>query len=232
MNKSHVLIVEDESRVAVLLADYLQRAGFMTTALNRGDLVMPWLDTHDTDLILLDLMLPGVRGELICANLRKSQNEVPIIMITAKAEESDRILGLELGADDYMCKPLSPREVVARVKAALRRQKPGAWPAPEPVQLDSARLQINFNGKCIQVTSIEFRLMHLLMTDPGRIYSRDVIMHNLYPDKRIVHDRTVDGHVKKLRQKLKYLFDDWEAIPAVYGAGYRYASPPLHNPSG
>jgi two-component system response regulator BaeR len=188
--------------------------------------VLPWLARHGADLILLDLMLPAVPGEKVCADLRAAGHLMPIIIITAKVGEEERILGLELGADDYMCKPLSPREVVARVKAALRRHGPPATGAAAQVLLNQGRLQISFNGNSVQVTGIEFQLIKILLQNPGHIYSREYLISNLYPDNRVVHDRTVDGHVKKLRRKLKPLFGEWETISSVYGMGYQFLPPP------
>ncbi len=218
-----ILIVEDEPRVAKLLADYLQLAGYSTTVLHNGDDVLPWMDENSPELILLDLMLPGTVGEKLCLELRQRKHTMPIIMITAKVAEQDRILGLELGADDYMCKPLSPREVVARVKAALRRGEINSREADiNDVQLDESCLQVSKGKDTVMLTSIEFQLMKTLVRHPRRIYSRVQLMECLYQDNRIVHDRTVDGHVKKLRAKLKALFGDQEVIQSVYGAGYRF----------
>lgn len=219
----NILIVEDEPRIAKLLSDYLRAALFDTTIIANGNDVLAWVEQHNPDLILLDLMLPGTVGEKICLQLRINHYTMPIIIITAKGEVEDRILGLELGADDYMCKPLSPREVVARVKAALRRHELDLHAAkPEHFKLDESKLQVEGNGESVMLTSIEFQLMKTLAQHPGRIFSRTQLMDCLYKDNRIVHDRTVDGHVKKLRIKLKKLFGENDVIQSVYGAGYRY----------
>lgn len=224
MTTGIILIVEDEPRVARLLADYLQSAGYQTHCIHHGDEVMPWLEDNTPDLILLDLMLPGTNGESICRAIRERSMLMPIIIITAKVEEDNRIEGLELGADDYMCKPLSPREVVARVRAALRRLDFNAS-SSKLLELDANRLLVCFNNEKVQITSIEFQLIKTLVAQPGRIYSREQLMDCLYNDHRIVHDRTVDGHVKKLRIKLKKLFGDQDVIQSVYGAGYRFEPP-------
>lgn len=225
MNGASILIVEDEVRVAQLLSDYLQLAGFVPHMLENGSDVLPWLSSNKADLILLDLMLPGTPGEKVCADIRNQNYLMPIIIITAKVEEINRILGLELGADDYMCKPLSPREVVARVKAALRRQDLNSQTVERKLHLDESRLIIAIDKRSINVTSIEFQLIRTLASDPGRIWSRIELMDCLYQDNRVVHHRTVDGHVKKLRIKMKALFGEFEVVQSVYGAGYRLSLP-------
>lgn len=225
MNGASILIVEDEVRVAQLLADYLQMSGFVPHILENGSDVLPWLSSNKADLVLLDLMLPGTPGEKVCADIRSQNYLMPIIIITAKVEEINRILGLELGADDYMCKPLSPREVVARVKAALRRQDLNSQTVERKLHLDESRLLIGIEKKSIHVTSIEFQLIRTLASDPGRIWSRIELMDCLYQDNRVVHHRTVDGHVKKLRIKMKALFGEFDVVQSVYGAGYRLMLP-------
>jgi two-component system response regulator BaeR len=220
--KDTVLIVEDETRMAALLSDYLKLAGFTTCIIENGDEVLPWLDNNHADLLLLDLMLPGVSGEKICTDLRARNFQAPIIMMTAKVEEENRILGLELGADDYMCKPLSPREVVARVKAALRRNKLVANAPQTELTLDESRMQVERHRKVALLTYVEFLLLKTLAQSPGTIYSRDHLMNCIYKDHRVVNGRTIDAHVKKLRAKMKKLFADQDVIQSVYGVGYRY----------
>jgi two-component system response regulator BaeR len=153
-----VLIVEDEAKLATLLRDYLAQDGFEVSVLDRGDEVEPWVRTHDVDLVLLDLMLPGKSGLEVCKALRASR-DVAIIMVTARVEEIDRLLGLELGADDYICKPFSPREVVARVKAVLRRAKRGERPAEAGVKLDEAGYRATIGGRDLNLTAVEFQLL-------------------------------------------------------------------------
>src|SRR5664279_1574444 len=220
---NHILIVEDELKLARLQADYLQNAGFDTHCLSNGLEVLPWLKANHTDLVLLDLMLPGRDGLDICRELR-SFSTVPIIMITARIEEIDRLLGLEMGADDYICKPYSPREMVARVKAVLRRLQPQA-DDEYPVQLltlDANSFRVLAAGREIELTSVEFQLLQVLYRQPGRIFSRSTLMDQIYQDQRIVSDRTIDSHIKKLRTKLTELLPGQELIHSVYGAGYRY----------
>lgn len=216
---NHVLIIEDEPKLAQLVAQYLEREGFTWTHIADGSEVMPWLGEHDTDLILLDLNLPGKDGLTLCRELR-TQGNIPIIMTTARVDELDRLLGLELGADDYLCKPYSPRELVARVKAVLRRvQMPST--SGDVLQLNEAQLSVGLNGQTLALTSVEFALLKRLADQPGRIFSRDHLMDSIYPDHRVVNDRTIDSHIKKLRRKLEQLDPKTEWIESVYGAGYR-----------
>ncbi|GGX49218.1 response regulator [Saccharospirillum salsuginis] len=222
--KPMILIVEDETKLARVVRDYLHRDGFETALIHHGDDVMPWLTDHHPDLILLDLMLPGTDGLTICREVRKT-SATPIIMTTARVEEIDRLLGLELGADDYICKPYSPREVVARVKAVLRRTQLNQTPSPK----DETRLELPDNDNLVrygdrqtELTAIEMRLLQVLMTHPGRIYSRDQLMDEIYPDRRLVNDRTIDSHIKNLRKKLNQLAPDQEFVRSVYGAGYKF----------
>jgi two-component system response regulator BaeR len=216
-----VLIVEDEAKLAGLLRDYLVQDGFEASVLHRGDEVEPWVSTHDVDLVLLDLMLPGKNGLEVCKALRASSG-VAIIMVTARVEEIDRLLGLELGADDYICKPFSPREVVARVKAVLRRAKRGERPAEAGVKLDEAGYRATIGGKDLNLTAVEFQLLKVLADHPGRIYTREQLMDAMYRDQRVVGDRTVDSHIKKIRRKITAVLPDREVVHSIYGLGYKY----------
>jgi two-component system response regulator BaeR len=217
-----ILIVEDEEKLACLMADYLRNAGFASHTLSHGLKVLPWLSENAADLILLDLMLPGRDGLDLCRDIR-GFSSVPIIMVTARIEEVDRLLGLELGADDYICKPFSPREMVARVKAVLRRLQPQATKnGSDVLKLDPERFRIQAGRIEAELTSVEFQLLQTLYQQPGRIYSRARLMDLIYPDQRIVSDRTIDSHIKKLRKKLAELLPGQELIHSVYGAGYRY----------
>lgn len=216
-----VLIVEDEEKLARLLADYLEQSGYQVACLGDGDLVLPWVRAHSPDLVLLDLMLPNRDGLSICREIR-SFSELPIIMITARVEEIDRLLGLELGADDYVCKPFSPREVVARVRSVLRRTGP-QQPAPVTgLLLDGQRYRASLNGRDLDLTAVEFNLLQLLYSAPGRIYSRSQLMDRIYPDERVVSDRTIDSHIKKLRKKIAAVAPDEELIHSLYGVGYKF----------
>jgi two-component system response regulator BaeR len=219
-----ILIVEDELKLARLQEDYLQNAGFDTDCLSNGLEVLPWFKANSTNLILLDLMLPGRDGLDICRELR-SFSTVPIIMITARIEEIDRLLGLELGADDYICKPFSPREMVARVKAVLRRlqtQTTNDLAYALKLKLDPHSFRVLADGQEVELTTVEFQLLQALYQQPGRIFSRSKLMDLIYQDQRIVSDRTIDSHIKKLRKKLADILPGRELIHSVYGAGYRY----------
>ncbi|AGA92093.1 response regulator with CheY-like receiver domain and winged-helix DNA-binding domain [Thioflavicoccus mobilis 8321] len=218
-----ILIVEDELRLARLLSDYLEGAGYRTTHLVDGRTVVECVRAEGPALILLDLMLPGKDGLAICREIR-AFSSVPIVMTTARVEEIDRLLGLDLGADDYICKPYSPREVVARVKAVLRRAgQNGTTTSPgDPLVLDESTLRVRTGQGEVELTAVEFALLTALHATPGRIFSRDHLMDRIYRDHRVVSDRTIDSHVKKLRRKLAELLPEHDLIHSVYGVGYRY----------
>ena len=216
-----ILIVEDEQKLAELLRDYLKQEGFEVDLLHRGDEVEDWVRTHPVDLVLLDLMLPGKSGLDVCKALRAS-SDVSIIIVTARVDEIDRLLGLELGADDYICKPFSPREVVARVKAVRRRAKRSDAASTGGLTLNEASLKAEIGGKDLGLTAVEFELLKVLAAHPGHIYSRDQLMDAMYRDERVVSDRTVDSHVKKIRKKIADVVPDREIIHSVYGVGYKY----------
>jgi len=215
-----ILIVEDEIKLASLLADYFKLTEYEPHLIHDGDEVISWVKKHSPKAILLDIMLPGKNGIDLCKEIRQFSN-VPILMITAKVDEIDRLLGLELGADDYICKPFSPREVVARVKAVLRRTQTVVDSIESPLILDDDRLLVSFNGAEVALTSVEFQLLKPLASKPGCIFTREQLMQNMYSDHRIVNNRTIDSHIKKLRKKLIDISQDEELIQSVYGAGYR-----------
>lgn len=219
--KTHVLIVEDEKKIASLLADYFAVAEYATSCIHDGLEVETWLSEHHTDIILLDLMLSGKNGIEICKSIRQT-SEVPIIMVTAKVEEIDRLLGLEIGADDYICKPFSAKEVVARVKTILRRVSAAdtSDDITLPFDIDAHRMLMTIDKQTITLTSVEFQMLTLLSSDLGRIFSRDQLMNACYNDHRIVSDRTIDSHIKKLRKKIALIGNEhW--IQSVYGVGYK-----------
>jgi len=208
------------------LADYLQNNGYQTHCIHDGSTVEQWVKTNTPSLILLDLMLPGKDGIEICKAIRLF-SDIPIIMVTARVEEIDRLLGLELGADDYVCKPFSPREVVARVKAILRRSgkntlNQNTTNAEPVITLDKTRYQATAKGQTLNLTAVEFQLLDILAADPGRIYSRDQLMDHIYNDHRIVNDRTIDSHIKKLRKRISEVIPNTTIIHSVYGVGYKY----------
>jgi len=211
-----ILIVEDETKLAALEADYLKAEGFEPHCIANGLEVVPWVRANTPDLILLDLMLPGRDGLEICRELR-TFSAVPIVMVTARVEEIDRLIGLDLGADDYVCKPFSARELVARVKAILRR---GRMPVANALVLDEERHRATLDGKPLDLTPVEFRLLGALAAAPGRVFSRDKLLERLYADHRVVTDRTVDAHVKNLRRKLEEVRPGTELVRSIYGVGY------------
>lgn len=220
-----ILIVEDEAKIASLLRDYLEKVGgYKTHWVDRGDEAMRAFEKASPDLVLLDLMLPGMDGLEVCKAIRE-KSQVPVIMVTALVEEIDRLLGLELGADDYICKPFSPREVVARVKAVLRRSFAVTGGKPvHSLAIDEERHTASINNQQLKLSPVEFALLGRLAAHPGRVFSRDQLMSAIYSDYRIVSDRTVDTHVKNLRRKLAEASPDTELIESVYGVGYRLAT--------
>ncbi|ADP13005.1 MULTISPECIES: two-component system response regulator BaeR [Erwinia] len=218
-----ILIVEDEPKLGQLMIDYLQAAHYRTHHLLRGDEVVDWVKHHTPDLVLLDLMLPGMNGLSVCRELRRF-SELPVVMVTAKIEEIDRLLGLEIGADDYICKPFSPREMVARVKTILRRCRRETDEALNisPLLIDEKRFQASWDDKPLDLTPAEFRLLKTLAQQPGKVFSREHLLNHLYDDYRVVTDRTIDSHIKNLRRKLESLDAEQPFIRAVYGIGYRW----------
>ncbi len=216
----YVLIVEDEPKLAKLLDDYLRASGFETSCLADGLEVAPAIARRRPDLILLDLMLPGRSGLEVFKDVRAAA-DIPIVMVTALVEEVDRLVGLELGADDYVCKPFSPREVVARVKAVLRRGAREKSGASSGLDMDESRYEAILDGQALDLTPVEFRLLKTLASRPGRIFPRGELLDSLYADHRIVADRTVDSHVKNLRRKLQKVREGDGLIHSVYGVGYK-----------
>jgi two-component system response regulator BaeR len=219
---SRILIAEDEIKIATLLADYLSASGMQTSIVSDGDAVISAIATHPPDLLILDIMLPQRDGFGLCREIRAT-SDLPIIMLTARSEEIDRLLGLELGADDYVTKPFSPREVVARVKAVLRRvpQSPRAGSARPVLKIDDERMRVELNGQRLELTPVEFKLLQTLARHRGRVYRRDELLDSIYDDYRDVSDRTVDSHIKNLRRKLEHVLPGKPVIRSVYGIGYQ-----------
>lgn len=215
-----VLIVEDEPKLSALLVDYLVDAGYTTAVLDDGLHAVAWIRAHAPDAVLLDVMLPGKDGMSICREVR-TFSQVPILMMTARVDEIDRLLGLELGADDYICKPFSPREVVARVKAVLRRARQADAPEASPLHLDEEKLEARLHGTVLPLTPVEFRLLQALQIRPGRVMSRANLIDALYLDHRVVSDRTVDSHIKNLRRKIADAGNGIDPIVSIYGMGYK-----------
>lgn len=226
MNKQKIIIVEDEEKIAQILVDYLAKEGFTTTVLNDGSDAVETIRASDPAFVILDLMLPGKDGLSICREVRQFST-VPILMLTARVDEIDRLLGLEMGADDYVCKPFLPREVVARVRTILRRvqQQPAVTTEDKieyrEIALYPKRFQCKIRGEELELTPVEFRMLQALMSQPGRVYSRDSLMELSYLDDRIVSDRTIDSHIKNLRKKKSDALGDDEMIHSIYGVGYK-----------
>lgn len=226
-DQGDILIVEDDKHIASLVEMYLKREGFGTVIASDGRQALACARQSPPSLVILDLMLPIIDGWEVCRELRRT-SEVPILMLTARDDEIDRVSGLTLGADDYVVKPFSPRELVARVKAILRRARP--MPSPADVQLSHGELvlepdkhKVMQGGQTVSLTPSEYRLLLALMTRPGRVFSRQELLDHLYPGGDAVIDRVIDVHLGKLRQKI-------EADPArplyiltVRGAGYQFA---------
>ena len=224
MTAKHILIVEDEEKIAGLLCDYLKAAGFRTSVQNNGDRVIAQVKKDPPNLILLDIMLPGKDGMQLCREIRQFSN-VPIIMITARVEEFDRLLGLELGADDYICKPFSTREVVARVRAVFRRVH--AEPREEHLVVGSITLndethQVMINKKVLNLTPNEFGLLKIMMSRPNRVFSRSELISRVQGYEFEGYDRTIDTHIKNLRKKIAQQLPGREIISTVYGIGYKF----------
>lgn len=219
-----VAIVEDEKDIADLISINLRRAGFGVEAFQEGSGFMRFLRKQVPDLIILDLMLPDTDGFEVCKYLKKKDEfaAIPIIMVTAKSEETDKILGLELGADDYVTKPFSPRELVARVKAVLRRKTSPEFPRilsiGQSVLINAEKHEVTIQGNKIELTSTEFKILYLLASRRGWVFTRDQILDHLWGDEKAVLDRTVDVHIKNLREKLG---KEKDLVKNVRGVGYK-----------
>jgi two-component system alkaline phosphatase synthesis response regulator PhoP len=221
-----ILVVDDEARIVKLVRDYLERAGFDVLAAGDGETALTLARREQPDLIVLDLMLPGVDGLDICRRLRQ-ESSVPIIMLTARVEEADRIVGLELGADDYVTKPFSPGELVARVRATLRRVNGQMGPATViragEVELDTASLAATVAGEAVDLTPTEFQLLATLVRQPGRIFTREQLLEAVHGVAFGGYDRSIDSHIKNLRRKIEPDPRQPHYIETVYGVGYRFA---------
>lgn len=221
-NKKTVLVVEDEAGIAEILLEYLNKSGFEGKHIDTGAGVVDLVRAQSPDLILLDVMLPVMDGLEICKEIRKF-SEVPIIIISARVDELDRLLGLELGADDYICKPFSPREVILRIKSIFKRAHNIATGSSESLfHCDDLKNRITVNGITLDLTPTEYRLLKQFMSKPGRVYSRAQLLELCYEKDEMVFDRVIDSHIKNLRKKVAKALPDIEVIHAVYGSGYRF----------
>jgi DNA-binding response OmpR family regulator len=222
-----ILIVEDDPHIAALVTLYLEREGFTTRTAADGRQALELARRHPPSFVILDLMLPAVDGWEVCRALRRA-SDVPILILTAREDELDRILGLELGADDYVVKPFSPRELVARVKAILRRARPdiarsSRLLAHEALVLDRDKHKVSISGQPVALTPSEFTLLQVLMAAPGRVFSRQELLDALYPAGDAVVDRVIDVHIGKLRQKIEADPTQPRYVSTVRSIGYQFA---------
>jgi DNA-binding response OmpR family regulator len=230
----HVLVVEDDPHIRELVLLHLGLEGLEHSAVGDGREALTRLNATRVDLVVLDLMLPGVDGVTICKTIRRGGPNVdtPVLMLTARAEESDTVVGLESGADDYLAKPFGVREFVARVRALLRRPRaPAGTAAPAAgkvvtvhgVEIDPARRRVRVRGHGVELTSQEFKLLHLLATHPGIVFSREALLSRVWPDQTFVTPRSVDTLVKRLRKRIEVDTDQPTLVLTVWGAGYKFA---------
>ena len=220
-----VLVVEDEPSLAQLLRETLGEAGFRVAVLDDGSEVADWVRAHGPDAVLLDLGLPGKDGLAVCHEIR-AFSTVPLIMVTGRIDEMDRLRGLEIGADDYICKPFTPKEVLARVRALLRRSIEWREAQPgSPLSLDEAGMAARWNGVRLDLTPVEFRLLRTLGQRPGRVFSRAQLLDAIYSDDHVVNDRTVDSHIKNLRRKIAEACPGADPLNSIYGVGYKFVLP-------
>lgn len=221
-----ILIVDDDANICELLRLYLEKDGFETLVANDGRTAVDYALKHSPDLILLDIMLPVLDGWQVCREIRKS-SQVPIIMLTAKGETFDKILGLELGADDYVCKPFDTKEVIARIKAVLRRSNDSdKQNQVEEVRYDKLRINLTnyelvVDSKRIDTPPKELELIYHLASNPNRVYTRDQLLDEVWGFDYYGDSRTVDVHVKRLREKLENVSDEW-SLKTVWGVGYKF----------
>lgn len=222
-----VLIVEDDRNTAALIKTYLEKEGFQTIVAYDGEEGLKLIRTSSPGFVILDIQLPKIDGWEVCRRLR-SFSDVPVLMLTAREEEIDRVLGLTLGADDYVVKPFSPRELLERVKAILRRARPAQAEKSKILSqaglvLDAEKLKVTLHGKALSLTSFEYKLLYTLMRSPGRVFSRSELLDKFYQHGEVVVDRVIDVHIGKLRQKIEQDPAEPQYIETVRGFGYRFS---------
>jgi DNA-binding response OmpR family regulator len=222
----HILIVEDEMQIARTLRDYLEAAGFQVSTVGDGGAALASMRGSRPDLVVLDLGLPGMDGLDVARELRRSSS-TPIVMLTARGEESDRIVGLELGADDYLVKPFSPKELVARVRAVLRRTG-GITTGAEvlragDVEVDLRKMRARIGDDMVELTPTEFQLLATLVREPGRVFTRGQLLDAIHGDAFEAYERAIDAHVKNLRRKIEPEAGRPRYVLTVHGVGYRFA---------
>jgi two-component system, OmpR family, alkaline phosphatase synthesis response regulator PhoP len=225
-----ILIVEDEYDVIKLLKYNLEKEGFKVNYTTDGSLVLAEIRRDEPDLVVLDLMLPGLDGLEICRQIRRNEKyaSLPLLMLTARGEEADRVVGLEMGADDYVIKPFSMREVIARVRALLRRQEgPAALRATlqrGTLTIDPSAHSVTIAGRSVELSALEFKLLHYLGSHPGMVFSRDQLLDRVWGDDRTVTPRSVDVYVRRVREKIEPQPQSPTYIQTVHGVGYRFAT--------
>ena len=229
--KSSVLVVEDDDDIARLVRYHLESAGFRVQMFPRANGVIEAAEDSPPAVFLLDIMIPGGSGLDLCRQARQSKllAHVPIIFLTARGSESDRVSGLEIGADDYITKPFSPRELVARVKAVLRRFERPLHPAKisaGEIEIDSGAMTVVVRGARVETTATEFRLLEYMARHSGQVFTRDQLLDAVWRDRQYVTERSVDVYVRKLREKIEQQPDSPEYLRTVRGAGYRFEAPP------
>ena len=221
---SRVLVVEDDRKISDLLLNYLRVDGHEATAVYDGREAVQQISQRAPDAVILDWMLPGLDGIGVCKAVR-AFSDVPILMLTARVDELDRLLGLDTGADDYVCKPFGPREVVARVRALLRRASGRVIALPQPWLVEEASFRISWLGQWLPLTRIEFMVFRTLLARPGRVFSRAQLLSSVHDSQRDISDRAIDTHVKNLRKKIQAIDPGCDCIASVYGLGYRFDLP-------
>jgi two-component system alkaline phosphatase synthesis response regulator PhoP len=225
-----ILIVEDESDLVKLLKYNLEKEGFKVNYATDGSVALAELRRDPPDLVILDLMLPGLDGLEVCRQLRRNDRfaRTPVLMLSARGEEADRVVGLEIGADDYVTKPFSTREMIARVRALLRRNEP-AVPARTKVQrgdlvIDPTAHSVLVGGRSIELSALEFRLLHYMASHPGMVFSRDQLLDNVWGNDRSVTPRSVDVYIRRIREKIESAPQQPAYVQTIHGVGYRFAS--------
>lgn len=221
---SCVLVVEDDRKISELLLNYLRAAGYEAIPVYDGREAVQAISLKTPDAVILDWMLPGLDGIGVCKAVR-AFSDVPILMLTARVDELDRLLGLDTGADDYVCKPFAPREVVARVRALLRRAGGRVKTLPHHWVVEDGSFRISWLGQWLPLTRIEFMMFRTMLARPGRVFSREQLLSSVRESQRDISDRAIDTHVKNLRKKVQAVEPGNDCITSVYGVGYRFDIP-------
>jgi len=221
---SQVLVVEDDRKISELLLNYLRADGYEATPVYDGREAVQRITQSPPDLVILDWMLPSMEGIGVCKAVR-AFSDVPILMLTARIDELDRLLGLDTGADDYVCKPFAPREVVARVRSLLRRASGKVKASPQAWVVEDASFRISWMGQWLPLTRIEFMMFRTLLARPGRVFSREQLLASVHDSQRDISDRAIDTHIKNLRKKVQAVEPAKDCIASVYGLGYRFDIP-------